>query len=73
MSKAASPFVDTVEGEIDPIFIGIDPARRSIGCSRTLFYQMINEGLVETRKIGRRRVVVVASLRELPAKLQATA
>jgi hypothetical protein len=35
------------------------------GIGRTKFYELINEGRVKTVTIGRRRLVFVASIREM--------
>jgi predicted DNA-binding transcriptional regulator AlpA len=35
------------------------------GIGRTKFYELINEGRVKTVPIGRRRLVFVASIREM--------
>ncbi|MGQ0445998.1 MAG: helix-turn-helix domain-containing protein [Beijerinckiaceae bacterium] len=45
--------------------IGIDEAVTISGLGRSNLYQLINAGAIETAKIGKRRLVLVASLKEL--------
>lgn len=46
---------------------------RDHGISRSVAYELARDGLLETFKIGARRYVMLASLRDLPQKLQARA
>ena len=50
---------------MDAIFISIADAARTLSVGRTKLYQLVDEGRVETVRLGRRRLVKVASLRKL--------
>ncbi len=50
---------------MEPLFVSINEAAKSLNLGRTSTYSLINEGKLETRKIGRRRLVTVASIRRL--------
>jgi excisionase family DNA binding protein len=50
---------------VDAIFISIADAARTLSVGRTKLYQLVDEGRVETVRLGRRRLVKVASLRKL--------
>jgi excisionase family DNA binding protein len=62
-----------VEGKLDfantspakPITVTIQVALSLTGLGRTTFYQLIKEGRVQTITVGRRRLVVFASLEAL--------
>jgi predicted DNA-binding transcriptional regulator AlpA len=49
----------------EPLVVSVDEGRRMAGIGRTKFYELINEGRVKTVTIGRRRLVFVASIREM--------
>jgi hypothetical protein len=52
--------------DLEPLVVPINEGRRLAGnIGRTKFYELINEGKVKTIKIGRRRLVVVRSIREM--------
>jgi excisionase family DNA binding protein len=53
----------------DPIFVSTKETARILGLSRNHVYEMLDQGLIESRYIGRRRLVVMASLREFIAGL----
>lgn len=48
-----------------PKLVSIDEAAEILGIRRTAFYGLIQRGEIRTHKIGRRRLVSVASLDEL--------
>jgi len=50
---------------MDQLFVSITEACRSVGVGRTTMYRLFDAGSVETVKIGRRRLVKIASLRVL--------
>jgi predicted DNA-binding transcriptional regulator AlpA len=50
---------------LERIAVTIPQAAMMIGLSRSKLYTMIATGALETRRIGRRRIVLVASLRKL--------
>nr|WP_249671630.1 helix-turn-helix domain-containing protein [Pseudomonas sp. PIA16] len=45
-----------------PISVGVDEAARLIGVARSMFYEMIARGDIQTFKVGRRRLVRVKAL-----------
>lgn len=45
--------------------LGINDAARALGVGRTHLYQLINDGKIDTVRLGRRRLVKAASLRKL--------
>lgn len=45
-----------------PISVGVDEAARLIGVARSMLYEMIARGELETFKLGRRRLVRVKTL-----------
>lgn len=50
---------------METVFVSVNEACRLVGLGRTTMYRLIDEGQVETVKIGSRRLVRVASLRAL--------
>ena len=56
---------------LSPEAVSVPDAARCIGVSRTRIYQMISAGELATVKIGRRRLVRLATLRRLLASLEA--
>ena len=50
---------------LDPLAYSIADACRVTSIGRTRLYQLINEGRIETRKIGKRTLIPAASLRAL--------
>ncbi|MFP7721409.1 hypothetical protein [Lysobacter sp. A3-1-A15] len=59
------------EKQDPPAFRPLMDACREHGISRTVAYELVNSGQLETFKIGARRYVVVESLRSLPDRLKA--
>jgi excisionase family DNA binding protein len=57
----------------DPKLVSIDEAAAMLGIRRTAFYGLMNRGSVRTHKLGRRRLVSVASLHELADPTDAAA
>ncbi len=49
----------------EPLVVSVNEGRRLAGIGRTKFYELIHEGQVRTVTIGRRRLVFVASIREM--------
>lgn len=50
-----------------PLAVRPEMAARMIGVSRSTIYELLDEGLLESIKIGRARLILVASLRALLA------
>ena len=53
----------------DPIFVSVKEAARMLGLSTWSMYQKLNDQHIESRYDGRKRLVVVESLREYAAAL----
>jgi hypothetical protein len=51
------------------LLIDIERTKAKLGCGRTKVFKLIGEQQLRSVKIGRKRMVVAASLRELIAKL----
>lgn len=52
-----------IDNTVSPIFVSVKDAARMLGISPWSCYQLLNDGKVESRYHGRRRLVVVTSLR----------
>lgn len=50
---------------MEVLLISINEAARALNLGRTSIYALINEGKLETRKMGRRRLVTTASIRRI--------
>lgn len=50
---------------IEPLAYSINEACRVSSLGRTRLYELIGEGRLETRKIGKRTLIPAASLRQL--------
>ena len=61
--KAAIPVTDPRE------FGPMVETCRAYGISRTVAFRLSDQGLLETFRIGRRRYVVLSSLRALPERI----
>lgn len=59
--------------QIDPIYVSVKEAARILGLSTWSVYQKLDQQLIESRYDGRKRLVVLASLREYAADLPTTA
>lgn len=60
---------DPLADQSDAIFISTKETARLLGMSRNHVYDLLDEQAIESRYIGKRRLVVVASLREFIAGL----
>jgi hypothetical protein len=58
---------------IDPIFVSVKQAATALSVTPWTVYQLANAGRIETRYEGRRRLVLVSSLREYADSLPSTA
>ena len=52
---------------MDVLLVSINDAARTLNLGRTSIYSLINEGKLESRKMGRRRLVTTASIQRLVA------
>ena len=59
--------------DLDPIYISVKEAARMLGLSTWAIYQKLDQQIIESRYDGRKRLVVLASLREYAAGLPAVA
>jgi excisionase family DNA binding protein len=50
---------------MEPLFVSIEEAQRVLCLGRNTIFNMIAEGRLDTVKVGRRRLVKVASMRAL--------
>lgn len=57
------------EGSLSPIFVSVKEAARALGISPWSMYQLLDEQKVDSRYQGRRRLVVVESLRQYAENL----
>jgi excisionase family DNA binding protein len=48
---------------MEPLLLSIQDATRVLGVGRSKLYQLIEEGILDTKTIGRRRLVTMASLK----------
>lgn len=56
---------NTAQGSVPPIAVRVTEAARLLGISRSALYELIQTGEVRSFKLGRTRLVPVASLNEL--------
>jgi excisionase family DNA binding protein len=47
---------------VKPLSVGIEDAARLIGVARSMFYEIVSRGEIESFKLGRRRLVLVKEL-----------
>ena len=58
-----------LQNEVAPAFRPFVEACKAFGISRTVAYELANDGLLDTFSIGRRRYIKLDSLRTLPDRL----
>lgn len=54
---------------VEPAFYSIGDACAAFGCGRTRLYELLSGGKIEAKKLGRKTLISVASLREYFASL----
>ncbi|WP_428629860.1 helix-turn-helix domain-containing protein [Sphingopyxis sp.] len=59
--------MNTLHDALEPLAYSINEASRVSSLGRTRLYQLIGEGRLEVRKIGKRTLIPAASLRALIA------
>lgn len=47
---------------ITPLSVGVDDGARLIGVARSMFYEILARGEIESFKLGRRRLILVKNL-----------
>lgn len=50
---------------MEALLVSINDTAKALNLGRTSVYELIKEGRLETRKMGRRRLVTVSSIRRL--------
>jgi len=50
---------------MEPIFVSVEDAAKALSVGRTSLYELIRSGALESRKMGRRRLILASSLRRL--------
>lgn len=50
---------------MEPLLVSIAETAKALSLGRTSVYELINAGELETRKMGRRRLVTVESIKRL--------
>lgn len=53
----------------EAVLVSTKETARLLGLSRNHIYELLDQGAIESRYIGRRRLVVMASLREFISRL----
>jgi excisionase family DNA binding protein len=48
---------------MEPLAVSVEEAERISGIGRTKLYELLSSGAIKSRKVGRRRLVIVWSLR----------
>jgi excisionase family DNA binding protein len=48
---------------MEPLAVSVEEAERISGIGRTKLYELLTSGAIKSRKVGRRRLVIVWSLR----------
>lgn len=59
--------------QLDPIYVSVKEAARILGLSTWSLYQKLDKQVIESRYDGRKRLVVVESLRRYAANMPETA
>lgn len=52
----------SVHNPISPLSVGVEDGARLIGVARSMFYEILARGEIESFKLGRRRLVLVKEL-----------
>lgn len=58
---------------LDPIYVPVKEAARLLGLSTWSLYKKLDQQVIESRYDGRKRLVVLASLRQYAADMPSTA
>lgn len=55
----------------EPLLVDTTTARAALGnMGKTMFFELLNSGVLERRKLGRKTLVTVASIRAFAASLK---
>jgi excisionase family DNA binding protein len=52
----------SLQAAINPLSVSVEDGARMIGVARSMFYELLARGEVESFKVGRRRLVLVKNL-----------
>lgn len=52
----------SLNSPITPLSVGVDDGARLIGVARSMFYEILARGEIESFKLGRRRLILVKNL-----------
>lgn len=52
----------SLHNPINPLSVGVEDGARLIGVARSMFYEILARGEIESFKLGRRRLVLVKEL-----------
>lgn len=58
-----TPINSARAGSVEPIFASVKDAATALGLSTFVVYQLLDEGQIESQYFGRRRLVVIESLK----------
>lgn len=61
--------IKLAEGNIEPLFVSVKEAAKALNISAWSCYQLLDQQKIDSRYQGRRRLVVVESLRKYAADL----
>lgn len=62
MPQAKVPSKRKTSDEMPPIFVSVEQAAEMLGISKWSVYKLLDEQQIESRYMGRRRLVVVTSM-----------
>ncbi|MFN4357012.1 helix-turn-helix domain-containing protein [Sphingopyxis alaskensis] len=65
MPQRSTKVGEKLEAKMQSFTTSISQAAKALGLGRTSIYALINEGRLDTIKIGRRRLIKVESIRAL--------
>lgn len=69
MSRTTTDKSPPVADLTEVIFVSIKDAQKMLGLSRPQIYRLLDQGLIEARYLGRRRLIVAESVRAFAKNL----
>lgn len=51
-----------LQASMNPLSVGVEDAARMIGVARSMLYEILARGEIESFKLGRRRLILVKNL-----------
>jgi len=64
-----APFTRPSSGAISPIFVSVKQAAEALNLHLSSVYELLDQGVIDSRYHGRRRLVLVESLHEYARSL----